>query len=581
MPIKIGIIAPYPGLKTLAENMAKEYLDFEATVQEADLHEGIPVVQRFEKEGYEIIISRGGTANIVRQHTSLPVVEIDVSGYDIMRTLMLIKDYQWQVEMVGFPNVCQGVIEVSRLMNIDIPYTVIYEPGEVGGAVIRAKEKGASVIIGDTIAMKQAEIHGLQSVMITSGRESVTSAFQQVRQMYEMKQRRLEQERAYQSLLENVEDGVVLFNQDHRIIYQNKAFSLLWGGVEKPEWLGECDDQLTKWAYEVKQRSGCLYEHMQMGGSTAEIEGGFFRDNNFSTQYYFRMSMKHYANQEVEVRPLESSIYSFSQMSGDHPALRTAIQQGQIYSQNKKPIAIYGESGTGKKVLSSAIHYCSFLKEEPVYWVIFHEDGRSVRSRWTTLMNEKGTLIVQGLENLSYEHQQYCFDGLEKFAGRCIFLFSQSPETLVNNQKLHHHCYDHLKDQVIHLPPLRERMDDLEDYIRSFIAQSNVKYGKQMVGVIPSVLGYLHQQEWPENIKQLEETIAQLVKHSTEPYIEEDVLENISGDVEQKLAIDLNQSLANIEQQVIRKVLQEEDNNQTKAARRLGINRSTLWRKLK
>jgi transcriptional regulator, propionate catabolism operon regulatory protein len=99
MAIKTLFIAPYRGLKELASVLAKQQPDLDIVIEEADLGDAIPVVKEYENKGIQFIISRGGTAKLISQFTNIPVVEIKLSGYDILRTLTLIKDYQMKVQM--------------------------------------------------------------------------------------------------------------------------------------------------------------------------------------------------------------------------------------------------------------------------------------------------------------------------------------------------------------------------------------------------------------------------------------------------------------------------------------------------
>jgi propionate catabolism operon transcriptional regulator len=120
----------------------------------------------------------------------------------------------------------------------------------------------------------------------------------------------------------------------------------------------------------------------------------------------------------------------------------------------------------------------------------------------------------------------------------------------------------------------------------------NERYGKQIVGLRPEVMQALRAHPWRGNLFELKDTIERFVKQSDGEYVEMEVLplpEQAGWEAgpgqeagnEQKTGIDLNKTLVEIEKDVIRLVLERENNNQSSAAKRLGINRSTLWRKIK
>ena len=86
-------IAPYDGMRTAMEQAAQAYPNVELEVYTGDLEEGQAIVQRMAPNSYDCIISRGGTATLIRQVTDLPVVDIHISVYDVLRTMKLAENY--------------------------------------------------------------------------------------------------------------------------------------------------------------------------------------------------------------------------------------------------------------------------------------------------------------------------------------------------------------------------------------------------------------------------------------------------------------------------------------------------------
>lgn len=103
MTIRVLAIAPYPGLKDLLHEMAANEPSIAMDVEVADLQEAVPLAEKAGERGYHIVVSRGGTANLIRQYTSLPVVEIPVSGYDLLRVLTLVRKSTTKMAIIGHP----------------------------------------------------------------------------------------------------------------------------------------------------------------------------------------------------------------------------------------------------------------------------------------------------------------------------------------------------------------------------------------------------------------------------------------------------------------------------------------------
>ncbi|MDA6963103.1 PrpR N-terminal domain-containing protein, partial [Escherichia coli] len=82
MKIKTLFIAPYPAMLPLIKECRKEEKDLDIKIATGNLGQALPHVKNAESEGIDMIISRGGTAKLVQQETNIPVIDIQVSGYD-------------------------------------------------------------------------------------------------------------------------------------------------------------------------------------------------------------------------------------------------------------------------------------------------------------------------------------------------------------------------------------------------------------------------------------------------------------------------------------------------------------------
>ena len=146
--------------------------------------------------------------------------------------------------------------------------------------------------------------------------------------------------------------------------------------------------------------------------------------------------------------------------------------------------------------------------------------------------------------------------------------------------------YTSLQELTIHVPPLSERPEDIEDMSRLFIAELNSLYGTQVVGLSADVIEAFQHQKFRENVRQFKRIIEELVLTTKSGYITlnkaKAAIDQLAFENEEKqLSSYLNGTLDEIERRIIKTVLEEENMNQSKAAKRLNINRTTLWRKLK
>jgi hypothetical protein len=115
-------IAPYDGMRTAMEQAAQAYPNVELEVYTGDLEEGQAIVQRMAPNSYDCIISRGGTATLIRQVTDLPVVDIHISVYDVLRTMKLAENYtQPYYKNLGFKEGDYPNAEIYYKKSISLP----------------------------------------------------------------------------------------------------------------------------------------------------------------------------------------------------------------------------------------------------------------------------------------------------------------------------------------------------------------------------------------------------------------------------------------------------------------------------
>jgi DNA-binding NtrC family response regulator len=139
------------------------------------------------------------------------------------------------------------------------------------------------------------------------------------------------------------------------------------------------------------------------------------------------------------------------------------------------------------------------------------------------------------------------------------------------------------------IPPLRRRKEDIDELVRWFIATYNTTLGKQIVGIRPEVVLKLKEANWPGNISELESVVKQMCVEGSGPFIEYTDVSHILGSLFQQQIVPSDafgltisgKTMEQLEREIILQVLSEENQNQSSTAKRLGINRATLWRKVK
>ncbi|GGI17002.1 sigma-54-dependent Fis family transcriptional regulator [Gottfriedia solisilvae] len=587
MKIKVKGIAPYPGLRDLLLQVVGEDNRFEIDVEVADLEVALPIVLSAQEQNYDVIISRGGTASFIRKHVSIPVVDIPVSGYDILRVLTLIKDSNSKLAIIGFPNICQGALTVSSLLDFEIPIYSINHEAEVRVKLEKAVKEGAQIVLGDVVTVKTAQEMGLHGILITSGVESIQDMLSEVKSVHDIYLKSHEKALFFQHILQNFPTGTLVCDPKGKVLYLNDICQQLFGEVTMlPQDLsfllkvtGIHSDKIH-------------FEHVLIQKKSYNLKTVPYGEDVF---IYIEPNKTPYMS-ELDMVQMPAQIASFAQIIGSSYVITKTIKRAIAYAKTDNHVWLSGEVGTGKAVFAEAIHSASSRNRGRFYHVACHSINESKLATELFGTDSKvgllqipsnDTLYLEYIENLSIQMQERLANELRK--GTNLRVISSSKSTfkqLLKDPNIHQELIHLLGEYQLVIPPLRDRTEDIEEIARVLIANHNSIYGKQFVGIREEVLNRLMEYNWPGNLKELENIISELLALAKGHYIgieEWDLVwerYSFTGVNSSAQRIDLNKTWVEIERQILEEVLKDEGMNQSKAAKRLGISRATLWRKM-
>lgn len=216
-------IAPYEGMQAAMERAVENNPDIHLDVFIGDLEEGIAVAREHQSADYDCILSRGGTAQMIQQVTDIPVVEIPVSVYDVLRTIHLAENYVEQYAIVGFPNITETAHTLCDLLKNPASIVTIHSAKEVRPVLSRLQAAGYRMIIGDMVTNTTARELGMNALLITSGVESLHGALAQAVSV-SRSFRRLRQENLILSKVLGEETGSLLvLKEDGQVYYPQNA----------------------------------------------------------------------------------------------------------------------------------------------------------------------------------------------------------------------------------------------------------------------------------------------------------------------------------------------------------------------
>ena len=297
--------------------------------------------------------------------------------------------------------------------------------------------------------------------------------------------------------------------------------------------------------------------------------------------------------------------------SGKSGAMKKVYETAAAVAPGKSNVLLLGESGTGKEVIARYIHdhsgrkglfvavHCAALTATLLEDELFgHERGAFTnavamrRGRFeladhgTIFLDEIGEIdaatqvkLLRVLETRSFER----LGGTETISSdfRLIAATNRDLQAMVAAGEFREDLYYRLSVVDLHLPPLRERRDEIPDLVNVFIREFATENMKDISGITPEALAALSANDWPGNIRELRNCIEKMVVLASGKMLDAgDVPEFSKSSAGKKLPAGDPFNLEHSEKELIRKALAECGNNRAAAARKLGISRRTLYRKL-
>ncbi len=313
-------------------------------------------------------------------------------------------------------------------------------------------------------------------------------------------------------------------------------------------------------------------------------------------------------------RELEAKT-EFELVVGRGSAISRVLDVVRRVSPSESTILITGESGTGKELVAREIHRHSLRRNAPFVVVdcgalvetLFESElfghvkgsftGAHETKHGRFEVAEGGTIFFDEISNIGLNIQAKLLRAIQerevsrigsskaiKVDVRILAATNEDLAQAVRMGKFREDLFYRLSVVPIQLPPLRERKEDIPLLVDHFLQKYNKRTKKNISGVSSRVLKALKEYDWPGNIRELENTIERAVVLSQGDGIElEDLMyHGISARVTGAGSISgKSQTLEDMEKEYIRAVLRAQNGNRTRTAEVLGIDRKTLWAKIR
>lgn len=327
--------------------------------------------------------------------------------------------------------------------------------------------------------------------------------------------------------------------------------------------------------------------------------------------------------EEVKSNKIANSkkpLYNFNDIIGESEPIKRALNISKKAAKSDATVLIYGETGTGKELISQSIHYdskrgsypfiaqnCAALPESLLEGILFG----TVKGGFTGAIDRpglfeeanKGTLLLDEINSMPLQLQAKLLrvlqEGYVRRVGgttdipvdvRVIATTNENPNDILNEGKLRKDLYYRLNVIYIQIPSLRERKEDIILLANKFIDKYNNKLDKNIKYITDRGINKLKNHYWQGNVRELENTIYSSMSMMDDEEVLSDDMININEyktnaeenmhiiDIEAK---PLDWVVADIEERYINEALDKSSGNVTKAAATLGLCRQNLQYKMR
>lgn len=626
-------ILTYQRLSHLVRAIIPEYNHrAEIDMMEVVFQDALDLGREIErKRQYDVIISAGANAELLRDLLNFPVVSIKVTGYDLLIALTKAGEISDHVGVGIYQEKIEQLESVKHLLQVKITQQTYQTVADARECVWRLRNEGLKVIVGSSLVVELAEASDLVGILVYSP-ESVRLAIEDALQIAELSVREEARYDSLNSVVRHLHEAVLAVDAKNRITAINPSMEQLIG-LPRPALLGRNlgevapDLSLERVLGEREPDVGTVLTY---GGKSYLVSRTPLRELGSITGAVLVMyDTQTIQRADVVVRSQRKSKgfaarYSFDQIIGVSPTLRQACSVAKRCAHSTSTVLITGESGTGKELFAQAIHTasprgrgpfvalnCASFPESLLESELFgYEDGAFTGSRkggkpglfetahtGTVFLDEIGDMPVSlqtRLLRILQEREVVRLGGVQPIPVdvRVIAATHCDLTDWIQKGKFRTDLYYRLNILRVTLPPLRSRREDIGVLAQKLLQGSLRRQGSALPPeqVLAPLLSTLHAYYWPGNVRELENVMERFAAYlgSVESLADIDydgfILEAPelrashpghaqSSPMTEQFSVADNLSVA--------QALSRTKGNRRMAAEMLGISRTTLWRKMR
>ncbi len=635
---KVLIVVPYPQLESLVKKVYKESFENENFSPDIMVLR-VDELKKLENiDEYKIIIARGMSAKLLKEKfPQKSIIEIPINGYDVMNAVLRAeKEFKSKKIGVFLPNISIHNDEIlSKAFGIDIKIFVTPLGKDID--FTKAADEGIDTVVGGYTAVAEGKKVGFNTTLIWTGAEAIYSAFLEMMRHMETINNEEKRNKTYQTILKESEDGIIYVDENKVIeIINRKAIQLLeteahiLGGEKIKTVFPYLEKMLDK---TMKEQLHIHNELMRVGKNMLSFNFESVLVNNMPIGAIITCrSVSKIQEMESEIRKKLGSKgllakYHFKDIIYGSENMYSVISKAKKFGMTDSNVLIVGETGTGKELMAQSMHNisqrnngpfiavnCAALPENLLESELFgYVEGAFTGSKRGGKLGlfeqaNNGTLFLDEISELpinfqgkllrALQEKQIRRVGDDKVININVRIMAATNKNLVNEVEKGNFRQDlmyRLDVLRLYVPPLRKRREDIYLIFIYYIKKYNKKMGTDIRGFTDEARVILENYSFYGNVRELRNIAERVVVTTEENIIDEKTMMEAlyPQDVpsaktvsEEKYGFNKNITesssiKADSEKEKIICALKQANGRKSKAAEILGVDRSTLWRKMK
>lgn len=555
-----------------------------------------------ERQAVDVFISAGANAFYLKDTLPIPVLGLKVEQADLIQAVLTARRISSRILLLTYERQETNVEMLGLFDDFELSHHTYSTAEHAKELFHNLRDQGFGVVIGSSYACDLAEQWGLDSVLLYS-RESCRNLIRKAIRHAGAAKRQQQQRALVQFLLEQSSNAQILTNREGAIVAWNTGATNLVPSIGRRRWLDGLVDARVLEADSISAEGLLLGERLcSLSKQPFEVEGE-------RVGFLYHLVPSPVALEKGDNRRL---VYHSSRMAD-------VQNQLLIYGATPSTVLIRGETGTGKELAARQVHEVSAHADGPFVAIncgaipaeLFESElfgyaegaFTSAKSGGKSGLLESangGTFFMDEINSLPLAQQAKLLRVLQERevspvgSRRSIpldikFVAAANVDLMeeVRAGRFREDLYYRISTFQVHIPPLRERQEDIPVLTEFLMRNESLRYGIEVAidELVKGVTPIFRRYRWPGNVRELENYVERLVV-SLKLYGNWEVLVEALPRIlpelyEQPSAEPRGGHLHNIEQEEIVKALQMFGGNKGQAAEYLGISQTTLWRRLK